>query len=204
MGMMKNLKSMRILLLLIAASRVAIAASWITYTNKTYHFKINYPTVLSTSKQFSSAYFFRTAWTVNNSEANTLLQHALFEIQLPALRGSDKTGGAYYYNAFVRTGVSTALADIKNCETATRNFLGSQSISSAMIGGKKFSVFSVSDVGMSQFMAGNVYRYLRQGKCYSLEYLEAGSNRTDIPRFTAARADSKSLALKIISTFRFT
>jgi hypothetical protein len=161
------------------------ASEWKVYNNKYYGFKLKYPASLVGRNKFNSAYFLGAGWSMQGSDhTNNSLQHSVWEIQLQNSRGRGKDGGEYYYQSYVRIGVSSFLPDVAACDKTNR-------------------ASPFSDAGMSQYVSGTSYRQLHKGKCYSVEYVETGSNSANIPNFSQMTMKNQALAKKIIRTFQF-
>ena len=175
-------------------------SKWSSYINKEYGFRLSYPAYLTAAKQFSTSYFLSSKWSVNSDTENNQLQHALFEIQLQNTHGRDKVGDEYHYQSFVRIGVSTSSSDMATCEKPTNIFERSKADESKVINGKKFYIFTFSDAGMMKYISGIAYRHLDQNKCYSIEYVESGSNSNGMLNYSLIQERNKSLAEKIINT----
>lgn len=175
---------------------------WQNYQNKDYGFSIKYPPDVKIQQQFSTAYFVHGAWSMNNpgSPDNNASQHSLIEIPIDDGRGPGKDGSSYYYQAYLRIGVSKVPADLASCEDASNNFV-SASPAKTQINDHTFYLFTFSDAAMSQFGAATLYRAVNKNVCYSLEFVEDGSN--NIPEFESRSAKNKKLAEKMIDTFMF-
>jgi hypothetical protein len=203
---MKNYKILLGIALIVAGilssaiSKALDQGEWRIYQNKDYGFAISYPEALNIQKQFNSAYFIGRSWSVNNAD-NTSLQHSLVEITLQNLKGSDKNSDGYYYQASVRAGVSSAPADLADCEKPTNNIFSNSKDKQVLLDKKPFSVFTFAEAGMSQFGSGTIYRARVKDICYSIEFIEAGSN--NVPDFAAVSEKNKIEGTKIIETFKF-
>jgi hypothetical protein len=190
---------------LFSASTLTIAEDaglWTSYQDKEYGFTLKYPPDLKIQHVFSTSYFIHGAWSLNNpgSPDNISSQHSLVEIPLEDARGDGKDGGSYYYQAYVRIGVSKVSADLANCEEASNNFASGKP-DKMQINDHTFYLFTFADAGMSQFGAATVYRTLNKNICYSIEFVEDGSN--NIPEFATKSENNKKVAEKIINTFIF-
>jgi hypothetical protein len=170
---------------------------WHIYTNKDHQFSFRYPANLYSHHQFSAAYFLNKNWSVTDrKEKNNPQQHSLVEVILKDIHGVDQGKEAYYFKSFLRIGTSVLPEDVKNCQKAGDNF---QLVGSSVIDNKKFSTFEYTDAGMSQYLNATVYRYTERGMCYSIEYVQTGSNNINMPR----GVKSKELAKEIIKSFEF-
>jgi hypothetical protein len=183
-----------------AISKAWDKGEWLIYQNKDYGFAISYPESLKIQKLFNSAYFIGRSWSVNNGD-NTVLQHSLVEITLQDMKGSDKNSDGYYYQASVRVGVSSAAADLANCEKPTNNIFSNSKDKQVQLDKHPFSVFTFTEAGMSQFGSGMIYRARVKNLCYSIEFIEAGTN--NVPDFAAVSEKNKIEGTKIIETFKF-
>jgi hypothetical protein len=198
-----TLKPTWMTLSLLAMLPVATAAAeqcgthWSHYVNNHYQLALCYPANMQPRKTFSNGYFFNKNWSVsdNAKSQNNPSQHALFEIPLQNKHGANKAGGGYYAEAFVRVGVSTDPLDVENCEKATDVLTYP---TTARINDVKFSVFTFADAGMSQFINATVYRYATDNECYSIEYIQTGSNAKNIQHDLSAQ----KIAHKIISSLK--
>jgi hypothetical protein len=187
-------------IILMATAQVGYAQTWKTFHDKRHHFNISYPVNLTSRHKFSGSYFFTKGWSVNLHQENNLRQYSLLEIQLQNFHGKDKNNEGYYFDSYVRVGSSAVPVEVAHCESASDMLVRDKQVN---INGKQFAAFKVGDAAMSQYVGGNVYRRLAHGKCYSIEYLETGSNTTGLPEFTAMKEASEALGQHIISTFKF-
>jgi hypothetical protein len=175
---------------------------WRVYVNKEYHFTLKYPPTRITSKQFSGAYLLGRGWSANNSSSlNNASQHSIWQAQLQNAHGRDKRGDAYYYQSYVRVGVSTFARDITACQKNPNDTHAHPASITTMINNKKFYVSAFADAGMSQYYLGTSYRRIENNKCYSVEYIETGTN--NIPHHLLMTKKNRELAKKIINTFVF-
>jgi hypothetical protein len=191
--------------LLLGASTLTFAEDanlWTTYQDKDYGFTLKYPPDLKIQHEFTTSYFVHGAWSLNNlaSPDNNSTQHSLVEIPLQDAKGDGKDGSSYYYQAFLRIGVSKTSADLTSCEEASNNFVSGKP-DRMQINDHTFYAFTFADAGMSQFGAATIYRTLNKNICYSLEFVEDGSN--NIPELATKSENNKRLAEKIIDTFVF-
>jgi hypothetical protein len=83
-----------------------------------------------------------------------------------------------YYDAEVRVGVSADATEVKNCLANDPGFT-SQKTEDVTIDGVAFKKFSFQDAAMMQYVEGNSYRAVHNGKCYAIEQVRAGSNYKD-------------------------
>jgi hypothetical protein len=173
------------------------ASGWDTYRNDDFAFRIKYPSFLKVSKSFSKSYLLNDQWSIANQKGNNDdQQYSVFEIELLDTSGRDKQGEPYYYKSFIRIGVSTNVDDVKNCETKPANL---SLVKTVNIDQNNFTEFSFDDAAMTQFVDAKVFRKAERNRCYSIEYVQTGSNTKYMPAFLKV----KQVAPKIIGTFKF-
>lgn len=119
---------------------------------------------------------------------------------------SVENGSSYprYYYTVVRIGFSEEPKEVAEC-LSPRN--GEKALSDVVLGDDTFKVFSFGDAAMMQYMRGESYRALYEGKCFAIETIARGSSyreettATDIPEETLT-AEYQKLG-DIVMSFRF-
>ena len=184
-----------------AATEQQIVPHLEKYTNNPYHFTIVYPSDFTTSKTFSTAYLLRTTWSMLNDTLthNNHEQHSIFEIQLQNIKGKSAKLGSYYYQAYVRIGLSTDHTDLINCDNT--NSSSNKNKNDILINDRIFSVAESSDTAMSQFNHVTSYSYLSGTECYRIEYITTGTNSLSIPNYTDVTNRNENAANNIIQSF---
>lgn len=110
-----------------------------------------------------------------------------------------------YYTAAVRIGVSSDPSEVAACERVGN---GEEALADVKLGPDTFKAFSFSDAAMMQYLRGTSFRTLRDGKCYAVEQISAGSSyREDKPSIEDIQEEVLRLEHEklrtIVDSFRF-
>lgn len=149
----------------------------LTYTNTVYGFEISYPKDIKPQESFTSHYHLPQSWRVEaipNEPGTPVVTFPIFSVD----RGDGvATGKPYpiYFTAEVRIGVSE-MAD--TCYAPDPGY-EEQVITNETINGIPFKKFEFGSAGMMQYVEGNSYRTIHNGKCYVIEQVKAGSTYRD-------------------------
>ncbi len=193
------------ILLAICASGVLHAATlekadWHTFGKAANGFTLQYPNSVKMQTSFSKGYLLRPTWSaMSNNASNNAAEHSVLELQLQDIKGS-----SYFYRSLLRVGVSTDAKDMAVCEKTTVDGKETPAPEVVVINEEKFFKSTFSDAAMGKFLNGTSYRRLYNNKCYSIDYLQTGSNdQKAIPNFLKMSNADQALATEIIDTFTF-
>lgn len=140
-------------LLLMSMVAVSVyAASWLTYIDQHYHFKIKYPASASIKHRFDSYYLMSKSWRYG---ADGKTGRAILSISLPVRTKADSA------HVVVRIGVSDNKADIAGCLEG--------STGKKKINGIVFDMMPLTDAAMSKTLQGISYRVVHKKHCYAVE-----------------------------------
>lgn len=109
-----------------------------------------------------------------------------------------------YYYTVVKVGFSSDSREVAEC-LSPRN--GEAALPDTMLGDTTLKTFSFEDAGMMQYMRGESYRALYEGKCFAIERIARGSSYregqspADIPEDVLVREYEK--LGDIVGSFRF-
>ena len=193
---------------------------WQQYINKTFNFSFCFPRQAQLKDHFLSGYFISKAWTVMNNSRVLSVGHQVTSVnlinvdtsrhQLPATdsflakfihKRQIQPSSFYYLKAAVHVGVSSSQHDVRQCYHPSA---AQDKPIMRRINGRVFYVFKRHEVGMSQYLTANSYRYRTSHYCYAIEYIEIGGGVFDalgdmapVSKFYANEAQ------QIISTLYF-
>lgn len=127
-------------------------------------------------------------------------------LSLTTYRTESESSYPRYYYTIVRVGFSDDAREVREC-VSVREGSGETKQGEVLLGDVPFTVFSFGDAGMMQYMKGESYRAVRDGKCYAIERIARGSiyreepSDSDIAEETLAAEYDKTKA--IVESFRF-
>lgn len=175
------------------------------YTDAQYGFSLQYPQMLTPTTTFAQYYHLPTSWRALADPGST----GVGVVAIPVFRidqGGVATGKPYplYFDAEVRVGVGD---DTTTCYNTDAGYT-SQKVTDVVINGVAFKKFDFEGAGMMQYVQGESYRAIHNGKCFAVEQIETGSSYRDetmLPGIPDATLKGYyDQAGEIIQTFRFT
>jgi hypothetical protein len=171
-------------------------SNWKTYRNERYRFEFKYPPGLHPTARFSTQDILPGSWRAMAGEKD----RGTPVVEIPIVHFGDRTAYPRFYDVSFRIGVSDPGV---SCSAGN----GERSIGSIAINGVNFEQYEFSDAATMKYVSGISYRTERDGRCFAIEQLRAGSNYRD----TTSKADIPQaeldryyyLAGKIVKTVRF-
>ncbi len=168
------------------------------YTSGEHGVLLTYPEGAEVSETFDNPWL-PNVWslTAGPDEAGTPI------VAITTYRTESERSYPRHYTALVRIGVSDSTA---SCLSA-RTDQGETALPDVEWGGETFKAFSFGDAGMMRYMKGVSYRAEKDGRCFAIEQVAAGSSYReepspeDIPD-TVLTAEYERLG-DIASSFRF-
>ncbi len=174
---------------------------WNVYKNTEYGFEVRYPQEILPETTFRKLYHLSDGWRAGGLLNSTGTPIVAF----PLYRTENESSYPRYYNAEVRVGISISPEDVANC-TSSSPYTNASS-TEVVINGTVFYEFPVQDAGMMQYLEGKSFRTVRNGICFAVEQLRAGSSYRD----TTSSMESIDMMLReyydkgsdIVKTFKF-
>lgn len=177
------------------------AKPWKTYRNAEYGFEVGIPPKTEATTTMATYYHLSDAWSVSARPGSA----GKAVVSVPVFRVANDASYPRYFDAELRIGASKAAADVESCLKPALNETAS---GPAVINGTEFASFEAQSAGMMQYMRAMSFRAVRNGTCYAVEQILAGSSYRDEP--TPNDIPDDELAKKfesvydVVKTFKFT
>jgi hypothetical protein len=181
---------------LVDSTEVSDASSWKTYRDERYRFEFKYPPELHPTTHFSTKDILPGNWRAmaDSKDKGTPI------IAVPIVHIGQRTAYPRFYDVEFRIGVSESGV---SCGAGN----GERAMGPVTINGVRFDQYEFSDAATMKYLSGISYRTERNGRCFAIEQLRAGSNYRD----SASTQDMSQSALdrsyylagKIVKTVRF-
>lgn len=172
------------------------------FTSGEHGFMLTYPETATVTSGFEAEYHVGTAWRAQalpQGSGTPIVSFIVTDI-------TNEASYPRYYTAQVRVGVSNDPLELRQCEEVQQE-QGEVKLADTSINGISFKTFSFADAGMMQYVKGVSYRTLREGTCYAVERIAAGSSYRETPSeedVTDEELESYFEALlPIVMSFRF-
>lgn len=185
-----------------------VPAGWTTYVNKDYGFQVSYPANIIATTTFQGFYHLSPFWRSgmsSDSKGEPIISISVYRIEKRGTRG-EYVSYPMYFDTELRIGASRNPDDVAQCLKPNAGY-GDTNVASTTINGTVFSIFTLQDAAMMQYLGGESYRTVHDGACVAVERVEAGSDYRDV----TSSDDIPDSVLrsyydetgKILQTFRF-
>lgn len=144
------------------------------YTNGEHGFAIVYPGSATVENNFVAGGNLTDSWRVHAIGTGTPV--------VALTTYSHESGHSYprSFRALVRIGASTDPKEVAGCERLTPD-RGETALPDSTFGDATWKAFSFGDAGMQKYVRGISYRTERDGTCYAIEQIAAGSSYREDP-----------------------